>query len=86
MLHIQILGPSCGKCMQLEAMIVKTLEESGLTDVHVEKIADQRIIDQFLVEDPPGLVINGEVYWAGGDLPEPKQLETWLQTATAGVA
>jgi len=84
MLQIQILGPSCGKCMRLEAMTIEALEASGLANAHVEKVTDQRIIDRYLIEDPPGLVINNKVYWAGGDLPALEQLETWLRSAMAG--
>lgn len=78
MLQIQVLGPSCGKCIRLESMVTDVLTELGITDAQLDKIADPRIIEQYLIEDPPGLLINDTLYWAGGDLPERAQLRTWI--------
>lgn len=81
MLQIQILGPSCGKCVRLEGMVTEVLTQLGIVDAHIEKIAEQQIIEKYLTEEPPGLLINDTLYWAGGDIPEPEQLKAWFQAA-----
>lgn len=86
MLQIQILGPSCGKCVRLESMVTETLTQLGIDDARVEKIAEQQIIEKYLTQEPPGLLINDTLYWAGGDLPEAEQLKAWLQAAVLSTA
>ena len=81
MMCVKILGPSCGKCVRLESLVIEILQELGETDAIVEKIAEPSLIDRYLVEDPPGLLINEKLYWGGGDLPGREQLRGWLKAA-----
>ena len=78
MVTIKVLGPSCGKCVRLESMVIAILEELGSTDAVVEKVAEPQVIERYLIDDPPGLLINEQLYWAGGELPGRDQLKGWL--------
>lgn len=80
-MDIKILGTGCYSCLELELLVMRTLEELGLTDVRVEKVDDARAIRRWMSEDLiPGLVING-VLVSAGRLPAPTELRAWLQEA-----
>lgn len=81
-MDIKILGTGCYSCLELELLVMRTLEELGLTDVRVEKVDDVRAIRRWMSEDLiPGLVING-VLVSEGRLPTPAELRSWLEVAT----
>ncbi len=61
MLHIKILGPSRANCLKLEVLAMETLKEMGVRDANIEKVANEREIEQHLIGDPPGLVINDQL-------------------------
>jgi DNA-binding transcriptional ArsR family regulator len=81
---IKILGPSCANCLRLEMLVMETLEELGIREATVEKVAVERDMEQYLTGEPPGLVINEELVWAGGKgLPTKAQIAEWIREATA---
>ena len=84
MLRIQVLGPSCGKCVRLESMVVEELQSLHIIDAEVEKISNSQLIERYLTDEPPGLLINGALFWGGGTLPEREQLRAWLERAVEG--
>ncbi|MER3458862.1 MAG: thioredoxin family protein [Chloroflexota bacterium] len=80
-MDIKILGTGCYSCLELELLVMRTLEELGLTQVRMEKVDDVRTIRRWMSEDLiPGLVING-VLVSAGRLPAPTELRAWLQEA-----
>ena len=81
-MEIQILGPSCANCLRLEVLVMQTLTELGIRDAHVEKITTPREIEKQMTGDPPGLMINGQLVWAGGQtLPTKAQIGEWIREA-----
>ncbi len=83
-MEIKILGPSCGNCLKLEMLVMKTLTELGRLDTRVEKVTTPRELENLMTGDPPGLVIDGHLVWSGGkELPTPEQIEEWIREATA---
>lgn len=80
-MDIKILGTGCYHCLELELLIMRTLEELGLTQAKVEKVDDVRAIRRWISEDLiPGLVIDG-VLVSSGRLPAPAELRAWLEEA-----
>lgn len=80
-MDIKILGTGCYHCLELELLIMRTLEELGLTQARVEKVDDVRAIRRWISEDLiPGLVIDG-VLVSEGRLPTPAELRAWLEEA-----
>ncbi len=78
-MDIKILGPGCANCLKLEMLVFETLTELGLRDVHVEKISTPREVESLMPGDPPGLVINGQLVWSGGEeLPKKVQIAEWI--------
>ncbi len=61
---IQVLGPGCPKCRQLEENAQKAVEELGI-EASVEKVDDINAIAGFGVMMTPAIVINGEVKVVG---------------------
>jgi small redox-active disulfide protein 2 len=63
-MKIQILGPGCMKCRQLETNAREAAEKMGVT-AEFEKISDIDQIMEMGVMMTPGLVIDGEVRSVG---------------------
>ncbi len=79
-MDIQILGPSCAKCLKLEVLAMEVLTELGIRDARVEKITTPREMEHLMIGDPPGLVMNGQLVWSGGkDLPTKAQIAEWIR-------
>lgn len=86
-MDIKIIGPSCANCLRLEILVMETLEQLGLREAKVEKVATDTEIERYLTGEPPGLVINGQVVWSGGKmLPSKAQIEEWIHEVTAAAA
>lgn len=80
-MDIKILGTGCYHCLELELLVMRTLEELGLAQARVEKVDDVRAIRRWISEDLiPGLVINGTLVSAGR-LPAAEELRAWLEEA-----
>ncbi len=79
-MEIQILGPSCANCLRLEMLVMDTLTELGLREARVEKITTPRELERAMTGDPPGLLINGQLVWSGGqELPTKTQIAEWIR-------
>jgi len=83
-MEIQILGPSCANCLKLEMLVMRTLTELGIRDARVEKVTAPREMGRLMTGDPPGLVINGQLVWSGGnELPTKAQFAEWVRETTS---
>ena len=78
-MKIQILGPGCSRCHQLEANTREALRLLGITEP-VEKVSDPRRIAQFGSFVTPALAIDGHVVLSGKVAGPPE-----IQTAITSV-
>lgn len=63
-MNIQIFGPGCPRCIELEKRVIDTLAELGIA-ANVEKVTDIKKFAMMGVVMTPGLVINGKVVSQG---------------------
>jgi small redox-active disulfide protein 2 len=63
-MKIEVLGPGCPKCMNVEQNVKKALEELAI-QADVEKVTDIQRIIQKGVLSTPALVIDGTVVLQG---------------------
>jgi hypothetical protein len=83
-MDIKILGPSCANCLRLEVLAMEALTELGIRDARVEKITTPREMERLMTGDPPGLVIDSQLVWSGGNaLPTKEQIAGWISELTA---
>ncbi len=83
MLDIKVLGTGCAGCLTLEQLVIDVLQALGVHDAKVELVTDERVIEYDLIsEQMPGLMINGQLTWAGS-VPTKEQVSEWLQHALA---
>lgn len=86
-MEIQILGPSCANCLKLEMLVMQTLTELSVREARVEKVTTPRELERAMTGDPPGLLINGELVWSGGEqLPTKAQIAEWIHEVTKTLA
>ncbi len=71
-MDIKVLGPGCRNCVTLEARTREALDQLGL-DADVEKVTDPAEIVGYGVLSTPGLVVDGELVFAG-KVPSVRQL------------
>jgi hypothetical protein len=85
-MQVQILGPSCCDCLKLEVMVLQSLTDLGIRDARVERVTAPREVERLMWGEPPGLLINGQLVWAGGpQLPTKAQIgQLVLEDWTAG--
>ena len=80
-MEITILGPECARCLRLEIMVLQALVQLK-TKARVEKVTDERVINRRLAGmAPPGLMINGQLFWAGGEVPAKEEIVEWMEGA-----
>jgi hypothetical protein len=83
MLDIKVLGTGCAGCLKLEQLVIDALQSLGVCEANVELVTDERVIEYDLIsEQMPGLMINGQLTWAGS-VPTKEQVSEWLQHALA---
>ncbi len=81
MLDIKVLGTGCAGCLKMEQLVIEALESLGFLDAQVELVAEQRLIEYGLLGDrAPGLLVNGQLAWAGS-VPAKEQVIEWLRHA-----
>lgn len=86
MLDIKVLGTGCAGCVKMEQLVIEVLQALGVHDAKVELVIEQRMIDYGLLGDrAPGLLINGNLVWAGS-VPTREQVTEWLRHALAKAA
>lgn len=75
-MKIQVLGPGCTNCKNLERSVATALQQLGL-DVAIEKVVDPVEIARLGVMRTPGLVIDGRVL-VSGRVPAPGEIAKLL--------
>ena len=75
-MKIQVLGPGCPKCREVERLMQTVLNETG-TQAVIEKVTDFEQIATFGVFSTPAVVIDGTVKCVG-KVPDKKEALAWL--------
>ncbi|MBN2693834.1 TM0996/MTH895 family glutaredoxin-like protein [bacterium] len=64
MKKIQVLGTGCPKCKKLAQVVEEAVKELSI-EAEIIKVTDINEIMEFGVMSTPGLVVDGEVKFAG---------------------
>jgi small redox-active disulfide protein 2 len=80
-MEINVLGPGCPKCGEVEKRVKNALAELNVA-ADVEKITDIKKMMSFGIFGTPGLVINGKVK-STGRIPRIEEIKAWIQEAAA---
>ncbi len=64
MRKIQVLGTGCPKCKKLAQVVEEAVKELSI-EAEIIKVTDINEIMEFGVMSTPGLVVDGEVKFAG---------------------
>lgn len=76
-MRIEIFGPGCHRCHQVEKTVKDALSELNVT-VDVEKVSDMgKIVDAGIMQTP-GLSINGKVK-CSGRIPKIEEIKRWIE-------
>jgi small redox-active disulfide protein 2 len=78
-MKIEIFGPGCPKCEQVERVVKVALSELGIT-AEVEKVKDMGRIVEAGIMIPPGLRINGKLK-SSGKAPKIDEIKKWIEEA-----
>ena len=76
-MEIQVLGPGCGNCQDLERRVKQALQESNV-QAEVVKVTDYAEIGKYIMMTP-GLVINEKMKHEGKPLPRTEKIKEWIQ-------
>ncbi len=76
MTRIEVLGPGCDNCKQLEANAREAVMMAGV-EAEIVKVTDHAQIAAYGVLSTPGLVIDGKVVSAGR-IPSAGNIAVWL--------
>lgn len=75
-MKIEILGPGCWRCKELEENTKKALQELKI-DAKIEKVTDfAKIIGK--VTMTPAIIVDGKIK-AEGRIPEVDEIKKWLK-------
>ena len=75
-MKIEIFGPGCPRCYQLEKAVRDTISELNIA-ADVEKISDiTKIVDAGIMHTP-GLRINGKMK-SSGRIPKTEEIKRWI--------
>jgi small redox-active disulfide protein 2 len=77
-LTIEVLGPGCSQCDQLERLVKQVLSELKLA-VSVEHVAEIKEFAKYGFVSTPALVINGNIV-SRGIVPSAKKIKEWLNS------
>ncbi|MFC1568677.1 thioredoxin family protein [bacterium] len=75
-MEIKILGTGCPKCKALAEKVTALATENQI-EINLEKVTDINQILEYGIMMTPGLVINGEVKFAG-KIPSDQKILEWL--------
>jgi small redox-active disulfide protein 2 len=73
---IEVLGPGCANCKQLEANAREAAMLAGV-QAEIVKVTDYRAIAGYGVMHTPGLVIDGKLV-SSGRIPSAGDIALWL--------
>jgi small redox-active disulfide protein 2 len=76
---IEVFGPGCPKCQQLEKMVRDAVTELNL-QADVEKVKDVMKMAEAGVMIPPALRIDGKIK-CSGRLPKSDEIKKWIEEA-----
>jgi len=79
-LKIEILGPGCSRCEQVEKTVRQIVQEMAL-DAEVTKVKDMSKIAGYGLVYSPGLAINGKLAHGDGSVPDKARLTTLITNA-----
>ena len=77
MKKIEVLGTGCAKCIKLEELARKAVNEIGL-DAEVTKVKDINKIMDYGVMTTPALVVDGDVKVAG-KVPSIEEIKKYIK-------
>ncbi|MBE3124674.1 MAG: TM0996/MTH895 family glutaredoxin-like protein [Acidobacteria bacterium] len=75
-MKIEILGPGCPKCGEVEKRVKSALAELNIV-ADCEKVTDIKKMMSYGILATPGLVINGEIKCAGR-IPRVEDIKGWI--------
>jgi small redox-active disulfide protein 2 len=76
MMEIEILGPGCAKCHQVEKIVKEAVAETGAT-ADIEHVTDFKRIAEYGVFSTPSVVVDGEVK-SVGKVPKKEEIKGWI--------
>lgn len=80
-MKIEVLGPGCPRCKEVEKRTKEVLAELGIT-AEVVHVGDLRAIARYAILGTPGLVINGKVK-SYGRIPTKEEIASFLKEETS---
>ncbi len=81
MIRIEVFGPGCARCQQLEKTAKEVVRELGI-DATVEEVKDIKKIMEYPILTTPGLVIDEKLV-CSGRVPTKSEVTTFVTTALA---
>ncbi|KGK97657.1 glutaredoxin [Methanococcoides methylutens] len=75
-MKIEVLGSGCAKCNKVKEIVEKVVNEAGI-DAEIIKVEDINKILDYGVMVTPGLVVDGDVKFAG-KIPSEDKVREWL--------
>lgn len=78
-MKIEVFGPGCPKCEQLEKAVKEALSAVNIT-AEVVKVKDIGKIVEAGIMMTPGLRINGKIR-SSGKIPKVDEIKQWLEEA-----
>lgn len=78
-MKIEVFGPGCPKCQQVEKMVRDAATELSVT-AEIEKIKDVIKMAEAGVMIPPAIRINGKIK-CSGRVPKLDEVKKWIEEA-----
>lgn len=76
-MKIEVFGPGCHRCRQVEKAVKDALTEFNFS-VEIEKVKDMAKIAEAGVMPTPGLRINGKIKCCGR-IPRAEEVKKWIE-------
>ena len=75
-MKIEVFGPGCHRCQQVEKCVKDALTEMNIT-AEVEKVKEIEKIVEAGIMQTPGLKINGKIK-CSGRIPKAEEVKKWI--------